>query len=405
MNKNKKRLGIYIILMLIGTAVATVLRTIACVKDFDFESNFFNYGSLAVPADIIIVCTVLAMATYIFSPKAELRANFSTGATYVPTGVLGVATAFLGVKIFSYIMALNNYKIPANEMLSGNGLQTIVGLLSGVLAFVSIAYHFFNAFVSESRSVIRSYFSITAIAFPALYSILIFLDNSIALNESTKTLRQTAFIFIAIFLLFEARISLGREKWRLYTVFGLISSVLAAYTSIPAIITYFVHKEILSSAGYKSLATLEEYIFLFAMFIFTVARLCLTANLNENKKNELVEALKSIALARESEVEHSLAEHESIFAAKQLSIFDLYGEYDDQNTSSDSNECSEEASEEKEPILSDAVIYESIFGVMPTEAPESEEEQAPVEDERDVEEIAENLIRIQDILQDENDNI
>ena len=405
MNKNKKRLGIYIILMLIGTAVATVFRTIACVKDFDFESNFFNYGSLAVPADIIIVCTVLAMATYIFSPKAELRANFSTGATYVPTGVLGVATAFLGVKIFSYIMALNNYKIPANEMLSGNGLLRIVGLISGVLAFVSIAYHFFNAFVSESRSVIRSYFSITAIAFPALYSILIFLDNSIALNESTKTLRQTAFIFIAIFLLFEARISLGREKWRLYTVFGLVSSVLAAYTSIPAIITYFVHKEILSSAGYKSLATLEEYIFLFAMFIFTVARLCLTANLNENKKNELVEALKSIALARASEVEHSLAEHESIFAAKQLSIFDLYGEYDDQNTSSDSNECSEEASEEKEPILSDAVIYESIFGVMPTEAPESEEEQAPVEDERDVEEIAENLIRIQDILQDENDNI
>lgn len=422
MNTNSKRLGIYLVIMLLATAVATTLRSIACVMHLDYVSGFFSDKLLVGASDVIITITTLSMFSYLLvASRINLRASFSTGATYVPTGILGVATAFLGVKVFSHVLVANNYKLfefnfinttPRGiiaGVITSQNLLSMIGLITGALAFVSIAHHFFNAFVTESKDVTRAYFAIVSIAFLALYAVMVYTDTTVAINESAKTLRQLSFLLSAAFFLYEARISLGREMWRVYTAFGLVAASLTAYTSIPAIITYFAKNEVISSYNYKSLASIEEYILLLALFIFIVSRLCLTAMLSEEKKNELVEAFKGAAAEREAEVSESAERHAEIFASKQLSIFDLYGEEQELEVVEEAEEpieATEPEEEEKELTISDDAIYESIFGVMPErdEPKDEEAEEEPVDD-RDPEKIANDLFNAFDEAMKDNSDI
>ena len=408
MNTNSKRLGIYLAIMLLATSIATTLRTIACVMQLDYESGFFSNRSLISTANVIVTFTVFGMLTYLLgASRIKLRASFSTGATYVPTGIVGVASAFLGLKVFSYVLAASNYRLftfkattlrgIVAELLTPAGMTTLVGLLAGVLAFVSIAHHFFNAFVTESKDTTRAYFSIATIAFLALYAVLVYLDGSIALNETAKILRQISFLFAGIFFLYESRISLGREMWRFYTAFGLVAAAITAYTAIPAIITYFVNDALVSASGYKSLASIEEYVLLFAIFIFILSRLCLTATLPEEKENELVKALAQAATERAEKVKESAEMHEEIFASKQLSFFELYGDSEENEEAQTVETVAEEVTiKRSEPTISDDAIYESIFGKMPEKPAESEPIEEETEDERNAEEIAEDLIKILD---------
>ncbi len=407
MNTNSKRLGIYLVTMLILTAVATTLRTIACVTELDFASGFFNNKSLITVANALITLTVLGMFSYtVVAKKVTLRPSFSTGATYVPTGILGVALAFIGIKTFSYVLAINNYRLYdfkasslrelIAELLTPIAISTTIGIIAGVLAFVSIAHHFFNAYLTEEQSVIRAYFAIASIAFVGFYAILVYTDSSITVNDSAKSIRQITFLLVATFLLYEARISLGRSRWRLYTSFGLVAAAMTAYASIPAIITYFAKGVIISSSGYKSLASLEEYLLLLAFFIFIVSRLCLTATLKEEKENELVEAFAAVARERENKVSGSMEQYSKEFSTKQLSFFELENIPDENVTEEIEGETSPDPKEQKEITISDDVIYESIFGKMP-EPPMAEspvEEEAVTDDGRDADQIAESLLNI-----------
>ncbi len=411
MNTNSKRLGIYLVIMLLATSVATTLRTVACVKHLDYASGFFTDKSLITAANIITLITVIGMFSYVFAAaRIKLRPSFSTGATYVPAGLLGVATAFLGAKTLSYTLTTSKYPLLSVEVLTLKSPATLVGVIAAVLAFVSIAHHFFNAFIVEGKAEIRAYFAIATVAFLAFYAILVYLDSSLSINDSQKTLRQTAFLLSALFFLYEARISLGREMWRVYTAFGLAAASLAAYTSIPAIITYYVNGELISSASTKSLASLEEYILLLSLFVFILARICLTAIMKEEKENELIKVLGEYAKEREERTKESFERYQEIFAAKQLSIFDLYGG-DEAVAENDeiAEEREETAHEEeiKEPTISDDAIYEAIFGKMPerpTEEAVSDSEPEP-EDERDPEQIANDLLEaVDEALTDISDN-
>lgn len=415
MNTNSKRLGIYLAVMLILTAIATTLRTIAAIMQLDYRSGFYSEGTLIGAANVIVTLTVIGMFTYMLTAKRiKLKASFSTGATYVPTGILGVASAFIGIKTFYYILNISNYRLLVikektiagiiRELLTAQNMTAIIGILASVLAFVSIAHHFLSAFVTESKDVTRAYFAIVSISFLSLYAILIYLDGSIALNESGKVLRQTSFLLLALFFLYEARISLGREMWRIYTSFGLVAATLTAYTAIPALVTYFVNGEIISAAGSKSLASAEEYIFLLAAFIFTVSRLCLTATLKEERDNELVLAFGQAARDREARVNEAEEIHREIFASKQLSFFDLSGEAEaEEDTAGEVMSAqTEDADCEKTITISDDAIYESIYGKMPEKPVEVAEEEP---DNRKPDEIAEDLLKLYSDTAENESNI
>lgn len=399
MNTNSKRLKIYLGVMLIATAVATSLRTIACMNHLNYVSGFFESKPLITAADIIIWLTVLGMLSYPLTvPRIKLRADFTASATYAPTGMIAVATAFLGVSVFSYANAVENSLL----------LIKLIAFLTAVLAFLSIGHHFLSSFITASKTDLRAYFAIATAAFVALYSMLIHLDNSTAISEPAKALRQVSFILLAIFSLYEARISLGREMWRIYSAFGLATASLTAYTSIPALITYFVksnefRKVLISSVGPESLASVEEYVFLLAAFIFVLVRLCLCILAKEDKENELIKALDEHASEREAQVNESFERHQETFASKQLSIFDLYGGDEEISESVEEEPVKEEPAEEaeKEIVISDDAIYESIFGKMP-ERPEPETEPEEEADERAPEEIAESIFHTVDSVMNES---
>ena len=399
MNTNSKRLGIYTAIMMLMTAAATALRTIACINDLDHASGFFTDKTLITIANVIITVTVMGMFSYLFiAPRIKLIASFSTSATYVTTGVLGVATAFLGARVFSFVGEATKHAMVFDGKLTASGIAVAIGVPCAILAFISIAHHFFNAFITESKTDVRAYFAIATIAFLALYAMLIYVDSTLSLGESTKVTRLIAFLMAALFFLYEARISLGREMWRIYTSFGLGAAALCAYASIPSIITYFAEQKLVSSAGKSSLASLEEYILLLALFIFILARLIITMQLHEEEENSYIRTLKDYANEREKSVAESSARHSKTFASKQLSIFDLYGgeiavdEEDDEEKVNDAPVIEEE----KQCMISDDAIYESIFGKMPerdveTKEPEESNDAEP-EDERAAEEIADEIL-------------
>lgn len=404
MNTNSKLLKIYLTIMIVLTATATALRSIACVINLDYASGFFTDKALITTANTIITVTVLGMFSYLFcASRINLRASFATSTTYVPTGVIGVATVFLGAKVISYVIEVSNSPMLFSDNPTGGGPLIIIGSLAAILAFLSIAHHFFNAFITESKAEIRAYFAIASIMFLALYAMIIYLDPTLSVGESSKILRLTAFLVSALFFLYEARISLGREMWRIYTAFGLAASALCAYTSIPAIITYYVKDALISSANEKSLVSIEEYLLLLALFIFIVARLWVTSSLQEDKENQLIKVLSDYAKDREEKVEESYKRYQEIFASKQLSIFDLYGGEirveDEDNEQTESETPAED--EKKEPMISDDAIYEAIFGKMPERAEEPEDAPEP-EDERAPEEIAEKLLSSLDGITDSN---
>ena len=399
MNTNSKRLGIYLAIMIVLTAVATTLRSIACVMHLDFESGFFTDKSLLTVANVIITVTVIGMFSYLFvAERISLLASFSTGATYVTTGVLGVATAFLGTSVISFVSIAGKYASRPGGAIAADKYMPIIGIVCAILAFASIAHHFFNAFITESKAEIRAYFALASISFLGLYAMLIYLDPTLAIGESTKILRLTAFLVAALFFLYEARISLGREMWRIYTAFGLVASALTAYVSIPAIITYFVRDKLVSSATGRSLVTIEEYMLLLALFIFITARLFIAMRLQEDTKNKFIESFKTYAHKREKEIAESSARYNAIFASKQLSIFDLYGGeiYTDEEECDTCTVAPTSEVESNEPTISDDAIYESIFGEMPKrDEPEevpAEETVDKTEDDRDPEEIADEVL-------------
>ena len=400
MNTNSKRLRIYLAIMMVLTAAATTLRSIACVIHLDYTSGFFTDKSLLTVANVIITATAIGMFSYLFvAERINLLASFSTGATYVTTGVLGVATAFLGTSIISFVSIASRYSSRQSSIISADKYLPIVGVICAALAFASIAHHFFNAFITESRAEIRAYFALASISFLGLYAMLIYLDPTLAIGESTKILRLIAFLLSALFFLYEARISIGREMWRVYTAFGLAAASLTAYASIPAIITYFINGELVSYATGRSLVSLEEYMLLLALCIFITARLFITAGLREDIENKFIKTFKAYAGEREREIAESSARYNEIFASKQLSIFDLYGGeiYTDEEECETTEVAPVSEPESTEPTISDDAIYESIFGEMPPK--EEIPEEAPIEepaeeipDDRDPEEIADEVL-------------
>ena len=398
MNTNSKRLGIYLAIMLCLTSVATALRTVACITSLDYTSGFFTDKSLITTADVIVSFTVIGMFSYLFTAsRIRLHASFSTATTYVPTGVLGVASAFFGAKILSYTMNIDYYRIFPKEMAEMAYLENaakVIGTLAAILAFLSIAHHFFNAFITESKADVRAFFTIASIMFLALYSMLVYLDPTLSIGESTKVLRLTTFLFASIFFLYEARISLGREMWRIYTVFGLVAASLCAYTSIPAIVTYCLKNVLVSSSSSKSLVSIEEYVILFALFLFITARLCVTIGLKEKRENAYIKAFAKYACDRENKVTESFERYQKMFASKQLSIFDLYGGEVEINIEEDKEAEAEEPveEEEKEPTISDDAIYEAIFGSMPEHEGTAKDSDDVNEDTRIPEEIADELL-------------
>lgn len=307
MNRNSKRLGAYIVIALVILAAAAGLKCAACLRDLDYKYGYFDSKGLINAANILIASGFGVMLSYaVVGCKCSLKPSFSSPATYVPTGIVGAAELFLSVRTLSSVRDLTA---------AGTRLPAVIATLAGLLGLLSIVHFFLNAALTESKTELRAYFALATVLFLSVYSAVLYFSTDEAINTPIKLSSQMAFLFSSLFFLYEARISLGRELWRGYAVFGLFAMLLCAYASIPNLIVYFVRGVTLS-------LNIEESLLLLSLFIFIASRLILTASLPEDKENRTLTALRERAELSERSAREIERQYDEAYAV-QMTIDDM----------------------------------------------------------------------------------
>lgn len=310
MNKNSKRLGGFITLALLFAIAASVLRTIALCRDLESNMIYFKDQTLIYISYIIVAVGAVALLPSAFMlEKVSLVSTFSSPSTYIPTGVVGVALIGFATELILWISAAS----PLPFLQSLGTPSTALALVTAILALLSIAHFLTNALLDERHRASRGYFAIATIVMLATYASMLYFDTSTPINASSKTVDQLAYLFAAIFFLYEARISLGREMWRGYSTFGLVALLVGIYSSLPAVLAYFIK-------GYTVSRSLEASMLTLAISLFVLMRLVLVTRLRHEGESEAMSSLRLSAEAREEEIRNGA---NSIEDGVQLTIDDI----------------------------------------------------------------------------------
>lgn len=328
---------------LLGTILlSAAFRTAAIFTNFNTETGFYDGKILINIASWLVIAGSVFMFTYAFSgsKKHKLIADFSTPATYVPTGALSVAMIFFAIAT-AIKSSKNNFSI-RNFMLTpgvtraeltqyiSKNMSSLVLSIMAPMACLAVVYFILTACVLKRSSEARAFFGTANVLFLAFYTSYLYFDatSSLARNAPNKIVDQMAFLFAALFFLYEIRISLGREKWNLYIAFGFIASALTAYSSIPSLIYYLAEGRVISNS-------IQENVLTFALFVFITSRLTLAAFLKEDKENESVTLMKQFSRERTAYIKEKEDALKKAYA-------ELYA---------DINELSESIEEESENIV------------------------------------------------------
>ncbi len=295
MNK-LKRLGIHLPMLLLFTIATVALRTAALFNDFNAKIGYFDGKLLIGIADGILLGAILILFSFIFiSKKFNAVASFKGAATFIPSGIVASALLFL---CFELLIATVHKAGTPFRLKNLFVTQNIIPLAAAVLAFVCVINFFVTVFYTDKENNTRALFGIFTVIFLALYASYLYFDTKLVLNSPNKIVDQMAFLFCALFFLFETRISLGREMWRAYCAFGLVASLVTAYSALPSIIYYFGRGKLISDS-------LAAIILCFAFFIYITVRVVQVNYLITDEKSKQTEALEALAKERAKKLECS----------------------------------------------------------------------------------------------------
>lgn len=288
MKKTQKLVGAHLLDVLLFTATAVVLRTVAFLNDFNYTSGYFD-GTLINVSNLLIMfaCIISAVALLLHRHIPKLKPNFHNPLVYIPAGAVSVALAFFAGSTLHSAITDNAY--------SDGGTKVLSFILS-VLATVSIAYFMFGNIKEGPRSPERGGLGLVLTVFFALCAAQIYYSQSMPINSQIKSVDQITFAFVAVFFLFESRLSLNRDMWSGYIAFGGIAAALSAFSSIPTLVYYFVE-------GREAAAPISESVLLLTVFALITARLVLLINLPEDKMCQTAEAVLLMSEKRQAQIE------------------------------------------------------------------------------------------------------
>lgn len=326
MNTKPKFLGFYFPIFLILLPAAITLRTIALISSLD-EYGYFSEKLIINIASAIAIGAVIFFITYIFFERKGIKLipSFDSPASYAPSAIVSVALALLGVYLYSFAFSQEHF-IAVSKPLS------VVG---ATLAIASAVYFVASVFIVRRRSMRRADFGIITLVFICVYIAHIYFDTTLPINSPNKTVDLMAYLSVALFFLYETRLSLGREKWRSYIAFGLIAAFLSAYSSIPSLIIYLKDGISISNSIYESLLSLT-------LSIFATSKILLTTTLVEDVENPVVTKIIAAHNARKAELAPDIAEPEIEEISEsedenQLSITDITMSSEDINAEPDAS--------------------------------------------------------------------
>ena len=317
--KNKAKVfGIYLPVVAILLTIVTVLRTVALFLDFDFNTGYFIEKTISNVSNYVTIASAVFFLTYIFTARRDIRLipDFTSPATYVPTGIVAVALVFMikelifrAIETKRFIDILK-YFSTSSAQLSSQRLFLALIVLTLIFSVLSMVHFLLTALIEKNSSEKRASYGLLTVLFLSFYGLYVYFSTDLPINAPNKALDQMTCLLAAVFFLYETRLSLGREKWRPYIAFGFVSSFVGIYASLPAIIVYFANGEIISSSIYESSLTL-------ALSAFILSRILLTGELIEDKPSATVASLLQFADARESLINP---------AAKAADVIEISGE-------------------------------------------------------------------------------
>ena len=321
--RNRKRLfGIYLPFFLLLILGAIALKTVATIGFFNNRYDYFTNRTIPLIGNILIAVSIVSFIIYIIATQRSIKLipSFSSPANYIPSAAVSAALVFMILHFFGVFkrgLSLSNiYDTPLTSWLA---------IILAVLAGLSIVYFVLNTIFIRTVSARRANYGLFVIIFLALYLAYLYFDQGAPINSPIKIADQLAYAFASVFFLYEVRLSLGREKWKAYIIFGFAAAALCAYSSIPSLITYFAKsKTVISNSIYESILT-------FTLFLFISLKLLLTDKLVENSEDPFIEKLKEAAEKRASELMPTAEESEEateeaaeeIPDENQISILDI----------------------------------------------------------------------------------
>ncbi len=286
MKIRNKRPAIYLSAALALTAAACVLRTIALLTDYSYITGFFREKTLITISTIILCVTIAGAFTYIFVGKSErdLLPDFHGPATYIPSGLLALTLLF----------SAGEFAIEALSSDKASAASRLLPFMAVISAILSVAYLFLNAFLNRRYSETRGAFGIAPIIFLLISAAQLYFDKTMPKNDPNKTVDLLAYIFAMIFFTAETRLSLGREKWRLYISLGIMGLATTAYSSVPTLLVYFIEAVSGGSAVMISSSIIAGML-IFSLFIFITARILVTVFLKVNETGKLASQISEEA--------------------------------------------------------------------------------------------------------------
>ena len=243
-------------------------------------------------ATAFIIVGILAFASYFFVGEKQMRlvAVNDNAATYVPSGIVCIALLFMAADKLSFV---------TGKDFGTDKILPIVTTLLIALAILSVCAFFVSIFIQKRENVYKAAFGLSVVLFLAIYAAYLYFNKeNHPTNSPNKLVDQMAYLFAALFFLFETRIALGRAKWRLYIISGMCAGLLTAYSAIPAVIVYFSNGYMISDSVAESAVTL-------AISIFIFSRVAQTRVLTRDVECEAAESISKLSSIRESEIEES----------------------------------------------------------------------------------------------------
>lgn len=293
--------GIYLPVLLFVFIPVVVMQSVAYISNPDIAKNtanvtvFTGYFKDTVLPDItawIVTFASIFLLTFAFvAPKStKLIPSFASPLNYIPCAISGAALFFMSAHLFT-----------ATSFGAEATVMSKLAPIAAILALVGTAYFVASAIYVRRRSIGRSDFGILLLVFLCAYVAYMFFDSETPINSPVKIANQMAYLSVAIFFLYETRLSLDREKWRPYIAFTMIAVLLTGYASIPALLAYVIR-------GYVYGLSVYETVLTFSFFVYTAFKLVLNGALVPEHGSRVVKALIDYAEARESELAASADE-------------------------------------------------------------------------------------------------
>lgn len=268
-------------LLLAVTAVAVTLRAVAYLRYYDPSTCYLTDHTLhTISAWLVAATAVLLLICRLVVGEKRRIASFATPATAVPSGLCGTLLLAFSLRLFS---------LPTSS-----SPQRLLAIMAALLGLGGACHFLLNALLRDRRSVLRGVGALCTVLFLAIYATYLYFDGTMPLNAPSKLTSQVAYLFSALFFLYEARISLGREKWGGYFPLALLMTLLTGYAAIPDLLLYLIR-------GREAAVSLYDPLLLMALFLYALSRVILTALLPEDTPSPMVLSLRAAWAARNSE--------------------------------------------------------------------------------------------------------